>query len=312
MRPGSVYHLSAYRRRDGCRGGVEKFGWHLERAIGCQLIVDQELNGILPSIPKNTLFIVDGGHGLEIPDEFPILSVCHGTWVGVWARWGWTTEMQGYKDAPYEASQVAMWGTPEKAGKFNVLPVAVSAGAKRELIQYHARPDAPILLHGIDHDVFTPKKNNNAKPVILHVANEWRKGDFKVKEIAERLPQFQFEFLNAAIGEEAAKFQRGDMFIHISCSEGNAYACLEAMSCNLPMVVTNVGLFESDIGSSSICRVVNYVEEIDRICEAIVEVWETRDRYNPREWIEQSATFAHFKERWLDLMQNAENYGLSL
>ncbi len=313
MNPERIIHISAHRRRDGYKGGVEKYSMYLERAVGAQLLVDHEYRGAY--LPK-TLFIVDGGHGLNIPDRSPIISVCHGTWVAVWQRWQWIPEPRDHPDPPYEESQVRMWGIPGREkrpavkGKPNVLPVACSTGAKRELVDYHGRDDAPILLHGIDHDVFTPKKNNNAKPIIVHVANEWRKGDFKVREIAKRLPEFQFEFLNAEIGEEPAKFQRADMFIHISCSEGNAYACLEAMSCNLPMVVTNVGLFESDVGSETVGRVVPYYADLDQFVEAIREVWETRDRFNPREWIEQNATFAHFRGRWIDLIQNLEKYGL--
>lgn len=312
MNPENIVHVSLARRRDGCAGGVEKFAWYLERAVGCRLIVDNELQGVLSTVPRNTLFITDGGHGLNIPDSFPILSVCHGTWVGVWARWGFTPEMEGNVNAPYEATQVAMWGKPNSPGKSNALPVACSSGAKRELVQYHARHDAPILLHGIDHDIYVPRTTSNARPKIIHVATEWRKGHHLIPELAARLPQFDFEFLGAGIGEEPNRFAAGDMFVHISCSEGNAYACLEAMSCNLPMVVTNVGLFEKDVGSETVGKVVPFFSSIDQMAEAIVEVWETRSQFNPRDWIVKNATFTKFKERWERLIKNAELFGIEL
>jgi len=310
MKPAKVYHLSANRRRDGCTGGVEKFGWLLEQAIGCDLIVDRELSGVLSKKDGNALFVVDGGHGLSIPDDTPILSVCHGSWVGLWARWGFTKEMEGHEGAPYEESQVKMWGTYSNSGKHNVLPVACSGGAKRELVQYHNRLDAPVILHGVHHNVYIPKKTFNPKPIIIHVANEWRKGHHIIPEVAKRLPQFQFEFLSAGIGQEPERFARGDMFIHISCSEGNAYACLEAMSCDLPMVVTNVGLFESDVPSATVGKVVEFYSSVDNIVEAVLEVWENKERFHPREWIEQNATFEHFKQRWVELIEDAEDYGL--
>lgn len=315
MNPERIVHLSAHRRRDGNPGGVEKFGWYLERAIGAELLTSAEYRGnYLPG----TLFVVDGGHGLNIPDRSPILSVCHGTWVAVWQRWQFIPEPVDHPQPPYEGSQQRMWGTPgrEKSpavtGKPNVLPVAVSTGSKRELICYHNRGDAPVLLHGIDHDVYVPRKTNNAKPVIIHVASEWRKGHHIIPRLQELLPQFKFEFLSAAIGEEPQKFARGDMYIHISCSEGNSYACLEAMSCNLPMVATNVGLFESDVKSEVIGKVVSYYSTPEQMAEAIVEVWETRTKFNPRDWIMQNATFRHFKDRWEKLIANAEMFNLQL
>lgn len=315
MKPEKIIHISSGRRRDGNPGGVEKFAWYLERAIGAQLLVDQEYGGNY--LPK-TLFITDGGHGLNIPDASPILSVCHGTWVAVWQRWQFVPEPIDHPQPPYESTQVKMWGTPGREqspkveGKLNVLPVACSAGAKRELVCYHNRNDAPVLLHGIDHDEYVPRKTFNNKPVILHVASEWRKGNHLIPELQKKLPQFQFEFLNAKIGEEPSKFSRGDMFVHLSCSEGNSYACLEAMSCNLPMVVTNVGLFEEDVKSEVVGKVVPYYSTIDQIAESIVEVWESKEKYNPREWITHNATFQHFKERWEELIFNAESFGLTL
>jgi hypothetical protein len=311
MNPEHIVHVSLARRRDGCAGGVEKFAWYLERAIGCRLVVDHELPGLLSTLPRNSLLITDGGHGLEIPDSIPILSVCHGTWVGVWARWGWTPEMEGYVNAPYEESQVAMWGNHDHPGKPNTLPVACSSGAKRELVQYHARFDSPTLLHGIDHDVYIPRKTTNTRPKIIHVANEWRKGHHIIPELQSRLPQFDFEFLNAGIGEEPDRFIRGDMYIHISCSEGNSYACLEAMSCNLPMVVTNVGLFEKDVGGEVVGKVIPFYSTVDQMAEAIIEVWESRGKFNPRDWIIRNATFEKFKERWEKLIRTAELFGLN-
>jgi hypothetical protein len=315
MKPDQITHISVSRRRDGNSGGVEKFAWYLERAIGAKLLIDSEYRG--EYIP-NTLYIVDGGHGLNIPDRSPILSVCHGTWVAVWQRWQFMPEPIDHPQLPYESSQARMWGTPGREqspaiiGKSNVLPIACSSGAKRELVCYHAREDAPVLLHGIDHDIYVPHKTHNAKPVILHVASEWRKGSHLIPQLSERLSQFQFEFLNAKIGEEPSKFSKGDMFIHMSCSEGNSYACLESMSCNLPMVVTNVGLFEGDVKDEMVGKVIPYYSTIDQMAEAIVEVWETKERFNPREWIIQHATFQHFKERWEELIFNAEDFGLTL
>ncbi len=314
MKPQRIVHISASRRRDGNPGGVEKFGWYLERAVHADLLTDTEYRGeYLP----NTLFVVDGGHGLNIPDRSPILSVCHGTWVAVWQRWQFQPEPVDHPQPPYEATQQKMWGAPGREQspavirKPNALPVAVSSGSKRELVCYHNRGDAPVLLHGIDHNLFTPRKASpDAKPTILHCASEWRKGHHIIPQLVERLPQFNFEFLDAKIGEEPEKFARGDMFIHISCSEGNAYSCLEAMSCNLPMVVTNVGLFEKDVDSSVVGRVVPYFSSVEAICEAIEEVWEQRKQFNPRDWIMRHATFSHFQSRWEQLIEHAEMFGL--
>jgi glycosyltransferase involved in cell wall biosynthesis len=192
-----------------------------------------------------------------------------------------------------------------------MLPVAVSSGAKRELEFYHNRFDALIIFNGIDADQFVPRRAfSSSRPLIIHAASDWRKGIDIIPKLQSKLPHFDFQFLNANIGEEPEKFARGDMFVHISCSEGNSYACLEAMSCDLPVVVTNVGLFESDVDSSIVGRVVPYVSTVDEICHAIKEVWEERRKFHPREWILRNATFEHFKHNWQNLIANLEQYGL--
>lgn len=258
------------------------------------------------------LFVVDGGHGIDIPHYIPLISVCHGTWVALWARADWQPEHLGFDEECYEPSQLQMYGRRGQPGRPNMLPVAVSAGAKRELVMYHNRHDAVTICNGVSTREFCPlpKHTDRARPIIIHAAADWRKGIYIIPKLQERLPHFDFQYLNAEIGEEPAKFARGDMFVHISCSEGNAYACLEAMSCNLPMVVTNVGLFESDVDSSIVGRVIPYVSTVEEICQAIEEVWETREKFNPREWILSNATFEHFRDNWHSLIENLEQLGL--
>ena len=278
----NIIHISAARRRDGITGGVEKFAWYLEKAVGCKLLLDNEYDG---QYDGNTIFIVDGDHGRNIPPEAPIISVAHGTWAGLHRRW-LTNDINDHT----ERSQISRWHLP------NVKVVSVSSGVTYELQTLcNKEPDIEIL-HGIDTDLFVPKQHNNKKPVILHVAQSEGKGLHLMNEIQELLPEFEVRYLNAEIGEEHIKFAEGDIFLHASLSDGNSYACLEAMSCNLPCVVTNVGLFHN-FDESQIGRILPYTSTPKDYANAIRDLWECKD-VNTREFIERYVTFNQFKFNW--------------
>jgi glycosyltransferase involved in cell wall biosynthesis len=318
MNPEKIFCVAACCRSQGFTGGVEYFGYLLSKALGCQCITTPQIKDvILEDNSSKYLFIVDGSHGELVPDHIPVVSVAHGTWVGFWARHKWEPEELSFENPPFEPSQMKMFGVSSRniPPKPNTLVVAVSSGVKRELKMYHGlNKDTLVLLHGVEANIFVPRRDRNTRrerPVVLYTSQHSEyKGSHIIEKLKAWMPQFHFQSLQIQIDREHTAFQEVDMAIHLSCSEGNSFFCLEAMSCDLPMVVTNVGLFESDVDSSIVGKVLPYTSDISAFKNAIFEVWEGRQKFHPREWILQNATFEHFKSRWQSLVSNLEQFGL--
>lgn len=286
-----LIHISGSRRRDGNSGGVEKFAWYLEQAVGCELLTDSEYDG---SYDGNTTFIIDGDHGKNIPAEAPVVSVAHGTWAGLHRRWLKRDIGDGT-----EQSQIHRWRQP------NVKVVSVSPGVTRELREYCAVEPSREIWHGVSTFDYKPPfyKAPNKKPVVLHAAQGEGKGLDKMEKIQELLPQFELRYLDAKIGEEPIRFAGGDMYLHASLSDGNSYAVLEAMSTDLPCVVTNVGLFEGDFDEDDVGRILPYTATAEDYADAIIDLWENREDIHPRKWVMKNARYRHFATQWREFLK---------
>ena len=165
-----------------------------------------------------------------------------------------------------------------------------------------------VIRHGVDAELFHPPERRSPagkKPVIIHAASDKVKRKELIPKLAELLPEFDFQFLgvkSGRLGDEAARWRQGDLFLHLAAKEGNSYAILEAMATNLPIVATKVGIFASDDEDCcSHARTVSPslpVEDLAAVAEAVRETWENRRSYNPRQWIMENATLEKFTTDW--------------
>lgn len=278
-------HLSWLKRQDGELGGVEKFGDYLQRALTeagheCRLISwsdypnAERVNNISNCdralllgawVERELEFdaaISDGYWGAGI-SVHPVIPVVHGTWAQFHVNMG---------SSPWSNAEVQQQHAAFTAP--NAYPVACSAASARELDQYH-HVKAHVILHGIDLDRFYPRKDSRImpEPVVLHAATNDKKGRHLMQPIARALGHdFRVEYLNAKVGEEPRRFQAGDIFLHPSRHEGNAYALLEALSTGLPIVTTPVGLFE-DVPDRSVGRILPIAATVHEWADAVREVW---------------------------------------
>ena len=315
-----VVHLSWLKRDDGELGGVEKFADYLQRALQesgheCSVIPWSDypqhrvasnmsnpdkalvLGSWLESELEFDLAVSDGywGHGIT---QHPVVPVVHGTWAQFHLNMGgspWTNhEVRAQHDA---------FNAP------NAYPVACSPASARELLHHHRREPAATILHGVDLQVFRPRLPKNADiipqniphPVILHAATNVKKGKEIMPAIARDLGAgFSVQYLNAKIGEEPEAFRRGDIFLHPSQHEGNAYALLEALATGLPIVTTNVGLFES-IEDGLVGRVLPVGSTVSQWADAVRDLWPHVEVLSQaaRACAERMADFETFREKWV-------------
>ena len=285
-----VVHVSWLKRSDGELGGVEKFADYLRRALAeaghdCTIVSWSDypkhgsarnmsnpdkalvLGSWLESEMEFDVAVSDGywGHGIT---QHPVLPVVHGTWAQFHLNMG---------DSPWGNHEVRAQHDAFNAP--NAFPVACSPASARELVAHHRRQPVATILHGVDLEAFRPANpadimpDNIPHPVILHAATNAKKGQEIMPAIARELGAgFSVEYLNAKIDEEPDAFRRGDIFLHPSQHEGNAYALLEALATGLPVVTTNVGLFES-IEDGLVGRVLPVGSTVSQWAEAVRDVW---------------------------------------
>lgn len=315
-----VLHISWMKRSDGELGGVEKFGSYLERALresdhactilawsdyparrSCANLSNPDKALVLGSWAESELdfdvAVSDGYWGLGITSR-PIVPVVHGTWAQFHLNMGtspWTNaEVRAQHDA---------FTAP------NTFPVACSPAAAKELEAHHKVKPAATILHGVDLQDFQPRDGwAEHEPVVLHAASNAKKGSDLVPAIARSLGAgFRVRYLNAKAGEEADAFRQGDIFLHPSKHEGNAYALLEALATALPVVTTAVGLFEG-VPDGTVGRVLSIRTTVSQWAQAVREIWADRERYHrysleARKLAEEIADFRTFRTRWVNFLE---------
>ena len=326
-----VVHVSWLKRSDGERGGVEKFAHYLQRALQeaghqCQVVswndypaqrASRSLNNPDKALVMGSwveaevdfdVAVSDGYWGLGINAK-PVVPVIHGTWAQFHLNMGASPWANAEVRAQHDA-----FNAP------NAFPVACSPAAARELELHHRRKPAATILHGVDLEVFRPRWSNEAenipeiippqsgKPLVLHAATNDKKGQLVMPAIARQLqPDFSVAFLGAEVGQEANAFRRGEIFLHPSKHEGNAYALLEALATGLPVVTTSVGLFES-VDDKAVGRVLSGSATVSQWAAAVREVWgdgsEPYTRYarEARSLAESIADYQKFKRNWLEFL----------
>jgi len=313
-----IAHVAYCRRSDGHRGGVPKFGWYLERAVGARQFAwrdfpERERCDHLPEHEKAELLgawlgasggldgaehvVADGFWANGLHDGARVTVVCHGTWAELNARVG------GVDPRLIAAQERAFRRFPT---------VAVSEGAARQLREHHGVEAAVVIGNGVDTAAFRPREQGSShpasptrgegigrasrRPVIIYAGRGFGKGEDIVREAAGLLPEFEVRFLDARIGEEPAKFAAGDVFLFPSRHEGNSYALLEAMACGLPVVARPVGLLET-VRDERLGVIVDS-EDAGVWAEAVRRAWRGRDGYDPRGWVIENAGYDRFAAAW--------------
>lgn len=208
-------HFSITTRRDGDLGGVPKFAWYLQKAIGCE--VEPMYNADKFNLNEFDYIIADGSyinHFLQY--KCKKISIIHGSWKEFCIRNNTNAFIAE------SAIQGKAWTNP------NVITVAVSNSAAKYAIKHHNARIDHIINNAIDTDVFKPIAHVNVKPVVIHCANDYNKTSHdKLDAIIEILSdKFDIRYLNAKAGEEHTKMAQGDIYLSCSNYEGNSYACV--------------------------------------------------------------------------------------
>ncbi len=239
----------------------------------------------------------DGYWGIGVSSR-PVVPVVHGTWAEFHYRMGLRPTMEVQR-------QGEAFNAP------NAYPVACSLAAAREVLRHHGRTVSATIYHGIDLAAYRPPTDRlppGPPWIVLEAAGRNEKKGARIMPAIQRClgPDYRIEYLNAAIGEEPDAFRRGHVFLHPTRHEGNAYACLEALATDLPMVTTQAGVFEDVRRNGTGASELGYILPISATPEAYaVAIRAACGRYaersilgTPRRWAEENANMTWFAEGW--------------
>jgi glycosyltransferase involved in cell wall biosynthesis len=301
-----LIHLSADTRERGNAGGVEKFGWYLQQALGCEVAVN-----VPPNMNSTqTIVIGDFHHVLRLPSHIVAICFVHGLMKELAIRVGKERDFDGVIRDQHRACR-----RPNTEVVASSYPVAV------QLERHHGIPerDTLVIPHGVDPALF-PRRYPAPKPrptVVLYAGNDYVKNVEKTKAVAALLErehpgEYVVEYLGAKIGEEPERFARGDVYLHPSHYEGDSYACLEAAMTGLPLIVSQSGRFDLMHGDHKFGRVLTRDASVEEYAAAVRWVAATAHEYNAREWALENANFIKFAAQWRWFIdQTAHRYGIT-
>ncbi len=324
QRPPTALHVSWRKRADGEPGGVEKFAFYLRGALmdrGWQVVIiswgdfprhdHYDRQGISNPDKAHVLgtwldspafgfgydvAVSDGYWGNAISNH-RVVPVVHGTWAEFHARMGLQPTGEVHRQGEAFTSP-------------NAYPVACSAASARELRRHHGRAASAVIPHGIDLGAYRsalPALAPGPPWIVLQAAGHNAKKGGGLMEPIQRLlgADYIIEYLDAKIGEEPERWRRGHVFLHPTRHEGNAYACLEALATDLPIVTTAAGVFEdipadAQTGATEVGFTLPITATPERFAQAIRQVCLRWDSYRgkPRRWAEQNANMTAFTNAW--------------
>jgi hypothetical protein len=249
----------------------------LERAILTGK--EAERQGI---IRRDDIVIADGYWGAGLMNQSRVICVVHGLYAGWYGP-----------DHRYSKFQ------SEYLPGHHVVPV--SSFAAEEIRVFSGAKIDRLICNAANLDIFVPPKERQRAFVVGTIFKGDKEKIFRLTldSIAQRI---KMRWVGGKWPDEIVSgLQRCSVFLHLSKHEGNSYAVLEALSCNLPVVGTATGLLWDSAGRFG--AVVPDDIGPDDLIDVLHLVHEQRDTYNNRQWLEQNSSFELFAKSWKEYIK---------
>jgi hypothetical protein len=283
-----VHYSKCARNADNHPGGVEKFSWYLQKAIGCDVVRPQDTPNL--NDPE-TLYIVDNHWGLDIGEDCRVICVLHGC--------------AGERDFNNEigALQAKMATRPNTYFVANSLETA-------DLCKKYYNSHVDEIIHlAVDEDLFYPKaRSNHARVILTSTAGKRHKGSHLIGEIQALLgyeySPYVITDMRCDLDRESSWFRHVDMFMLLSTHEGFAYSVLEAMCANLPVITGPHGIaYEwQNEGIISVLEE-DKLWDTEEVVKEIKRIFDEDKEPKTREWVLNNCTLEMFNKKWADLIK---------
>jgi len=283
-----VHYSKCSREKDKHPGGVEKFAWYLQKAIGCDIVTPEDrpdLNN------KETLYIVDNHWGLDIGKDCKVICVLHGCAIE-----------RGF-NIPIGNKQKKI------VSRSNTYFVANSLETANLCKQYYNSHVDEIIYLAVDENIFWPRIKNKEHNIILtSTANKHHKGYNTIKQLQSLYKnKYKLIDMNCPLNEEASLFKQADLFLLLSIHEGFAYSVLEAMCANLPIITGKHGI-AYEIRNKNIITIEDAkLNNTTFINKLILDSLNNKDEVTTRDWVLNNCTFKIFSDKWNNLIEKLQN-----
>jgi hypothetical protein len=287
----TIHYSKCTRYGDKHPGGVEKYAWYLQKAIGCELVTPRDKPNL--NDPE-TLYIVDNHWGLDIGEDCRVVCMLH----GCAGERGFNREIGQL--------QAKMARRPNTCFVANSLETA-------ELCKeyYNSRVDELIHL-AVDENLFYPRERTNPARIILtSTAGKHHKGGHLVDKIQTTLNNYDNHHfvidMRCDLDKEDKWFKNADMFILLSTHEGFAYSILEAMCADLPVITGPHGI-GYELKDEDVITVLeeNRLWNVGEIVKQIKRIFDEGKKSKTREWVLNNCTLEMFNEKWKKLIEEEQ------
>lgn len=299
-------------------GGVACYDYQLSLAFPRRIFFEgpRQKNELLNFLKDNkeSIVITDNHLSCDIPNDYKALVVHHGV---------------AQTHAEREPEWDLYWKNLCCSGQYKMLYmrepektkfISTSTFCKEEFTRHYEddyrKFEVIDVLHSSEMDNKKFKIKWNSTPIVLGNWSDKNKGQRVIPEINEKLKdKFIFKSLRANLfGSNIKEFIKNkqqiyldsDIFLQLSFSEGNSYATLDALSCGLPVVASNVGLFYKDVPDECFVKIDwKKNSDIEYIIEKINYAWENKESIskNAMEWYNTNCTFEKWKKNMLKIVE---------
>lgn len=304
-------------------GGVARYDTQLKIIFPKRIFFTgpQEKNQMLKFLKlcKNPIIITDNHLSCDIPNDYPVLLVHHGSALTHAEREpGWDPY---WKNLCCDGQKKMLY----YRNPSNTCMISCSQFCTDEFIKYfnddYNKFKQTLILHSSDFCDSLFKINFNETPIILGNWNNNNKGQNIVKNISNITKNFEFKQLviQPLNNENLESFNKrkqeiylnSDIFLQLSVSEGNSYATLDALLCGLVVVASNVGLFYKDVPEDCFVKIEwEKNNDLDYVLEKINYAWENKEilSKNARKWYLENCNFIDWGNKMKNIVNDFYNY----
>lgn len=286
-----IHYSKCSREKDGHPGGVEKFAWYLQRAIGCEIVTPDD-NPILDD--PEVLYIVDNHWGLKVGKNCRVICMNH----GCAGERGFNTGIGSLQK--------------QMAKRPNTYFVANSLETKQLCERYYGSRIDELIYLAVDADLYYPRTERveDRKIVLTSTAGKSHKGSKIIQKISNLLSEeYGVIDMDCGLDKEYDVFRSADMFLLLSTHEGFAYSVLEAMCANLPVLTGSHGiayeLKNKNIKGLEVLSEYN-LRNVNFIVNSIIKLLQIKG-VKTRDYVLSNYGLKLFNSKWQELIRREQN-----
>ena len=317
----TVIHYCCGSYYKGDFGGVARYDYHISKAFPNykHFTGPSEKNQLLLFLEKcpNPLVITDNHLACDIPNKYEVILVHHGVAETHAVRepgWNGYFCCDGQKKMLYHRA-------PNRTRIISISQFCTDEFTRLYAETYTKFPIRTIL-HSSELNESKYKTHwNNTSPIVIGNWKGVNKGEFVVKHLMKKCPQFTFQPLHVYPDENGIdnwnsrkqeSYLQSDIFLQLYVIEGNSYATLDALLCGIPIVASDVGLFYKDVPEDCFVKIDwKRINDVEYVEEKLKYAWDHKEELGRkgREWYLANCAFEDWKKKMRDVVFEDLNLG---